>query len=58
MSDIIVIAIIAGIVGAAIRYIRNEKKRGVKCIGCPDGCSCAAKGSCNSQDCGGCGSGI
>ena len=43
MTDIIVIAIVAVIVGLALRYIIKAKKRGVKCIGCPSagsGCSC------------------
>lgn len=56
MSDFIVIAIIAIVVGAAISYIIKEKKRGVKCIGCPDGCSCAAKEAGISGCCGGCSS--
>ena len=52
MGDFIAAAIIALILGLAILYIRKEKKRGVKCIGCPEGCSCSGK--CGS--CGGCGS--
>lgn len=43
MTDIIVIGIVAGILGAAVAYIVKEKKKGVKCIGCPDGCSCSGK---------------
>jgi hypothetical protein len=35
MSDIIVILVILAIVGAAIAKIVSEKKKGVKCIGCP-----------------------
>ena len=57
MSNFIVVAIIAVVVGAAIRYIIKEKKRGVKCIGCPDGCTCAAKEAGNVSCCGGCCSG-
>ena len=56
MSDIIVVAIIVCIVGAAVRYIIKEKKRGVKCIGCPDGCTCAAKEAGIVNCCGGCSS--
>lgn len=41
MADFIVIAIVALLVGAAAYYIRKEKKRGVKCIGCPAECSCS-----------------
>lgn len=41
MQDIIVIAVVALLVGAAVYYIRKEKKRGVKCIGCPVEGSCS-----------------
>ncbi|MBQ9759905.1 MAG: FeoB-associated Cys-rich membrane protein [Clostridia bacterium] len=43
MTDIIVIAVILLIVGAASAYIIKAKKSGKKCIGCPDSCSCSAK---------------
>lgn len=43
MENLIVLAVVAVIVGFAARYIHMEKKRGVKCIGCPEGCSCASK---------------
>ncbi len=46
MTDLILGLIIAAILIAAIAYIRKEKKRGVRCVGCPDGGSCG--GSCNS----------
>ncbi len=39
--DFIVGAIVLLIVGAAIVYIRKEKKRGVKCIGCPASGTCS-----------------
>ncbi len=48
MENLIILAIIAVIVGFAARHIYKAKKKGVKCIGCPDGCSC----SCGK--CGGC----
>ncbi len=55
MTDLILVLVIAVIVGAAIAYIRKEKKRGVRCVGCPDAGACG--GHCNgcSGD-GGCGS--
>lgn len=34
-ANIISVAILAVIVFFAVRYIVKEKKRGVKCIGCP-----------------------
>ena len=49
MTDIIIVLVIVAIVGAAIAYIRKEKKRGVRCVGCPDGGTCG--GNCS----GGCG---
>ncbi len=45
MRDIIVILIILAIVGAAIIKLLREKKKGVKCIGCPY--SGTGKGNCS-----------
>ena len=52
MENFIVIAILAIIIGCAIVYIVKEKKKGVKCIGCPnaDMCSMAQKQKCNGID--------
>ena len=47
MVDIIASLVIAGIVIAAILYIRNQKKKGVKCIGCSSG-SCSGNCHCSS----------
>lgn len=52
MSNLIVIALIAAIVGASALYIYKANKRGVKCVGCPDSGSCASK-SCGGN-CAGC----
>lgn len=52
MANVIVAAILIVIVAAAIRYIIKEKKRGVKCIGCPAAGECAKKNSgcsCHSE---------
>lgn len=52
-TDIIIVVILALILGAALLYIRKEKKRGVKCIGCPDAEVCAKRQSgeaCGSTD--------
>lgn len=40
MDNILVILVVALIVGLAVLYIHKQKKHGVKCIGCPNGCSC------------------
>lgn len=43
MTDIILGLIVLIIIGAALLYIRKEKKRGVVCIGCPQAGMCAKK---------------
>lgn len=54
MADLIIIAIIAVIVGAAVRYIVKAKKSGAKCIGCPvEGCSSKNSNTGCSCGCGG-----
>lgn len=47
MSNLIILAVVAVIVGAAIAYIVKEKKKGTVCIGCPSAGTC-------SGGCGGC----
>ncbi|MBE6917102.1 MAG: FeoB-associated Cys-rich membrane protein [Ruminococcaceae bacterium] len=48
--DYLVIAVVAVIVGLGIWFIYRSKKKGVKCIGCPDGATCSGKcSSCSSQ---------
>ena len=44
MQNLLVIAIVALILGSAVLYIRKEKKKGIKCIGCPD--SATYSGNC------------
>ncbi len=51
MQDILIIVILLAIVGAAAWYVIRAKKRGKKCIGCPDGC-CSKTGE--STCCCGC----
>ena len=41
MADILVVLVILLLVAAAVIYIVKEKKKGVKCIGCPSSASCA-----------------
>ena len=50
MANFIVILVVAIIVGCAAGYIYKSKKRGVKCIGCPDSGKCS--GNCGSCSCG------
>lgn len=50
MLDFIVLGILILIVGAAILYIRKEKKKGVRCIGCPAAGNCPHSGNCNGKN--------
>ena len=40
IDDIIAALVLAVILGGAVAYIVRAKKKGVKCIGCPDGAKC------------------
>lgn len=52
MTNIIVIAVLALVLGLAIRYIIKAKKRGTTCIGCPaGGCGCGCSGNAGSCGC-------
>lgn len=54
MTDLIAVAVIVIVVGAAVGYIIKSKKRGVKCIGCPSGGNCPSggkgSGKCNCNE--------
>lgn len=52
MANFIVAVILMIIIGSSIIYITKEKKRGVKCIGCPAAGTCSAKCG-GSSGCGG-----
>lgn len=52
MENIIIIAVIALIVAFAVGYIYKEKKKGIKCIGCPYAAECASKNSSYECSCG------
>ena len=47
MDNLIIIALVVLIVGLACLYIYKAKKKGRKCIGCPDGKNCSG----NCCDC-------
>lgn len=47
MENIIVGGIIILLVGGAIAYIIKEKKKGVRCIGCPSAGKCS--GHCGNR---------
>ena len=55
MTDLIVIAILAVVLGAAIRYMVKAKKSGARCIGCPAGgcssCSCGCGDTAEASRC-------
>ena len=50
LIDWIVIGVILLIVGGAVAYIVRAKKKGQKCIGCPDSKTCG--GNCGACACG------
>ncbi len=54
-SNIIVLAVVAGIVALAVRYIYLKKKSGVRCVGCPDSKTCSGHCAECSGNCGSCG---
>ena len=46
MIDIIILVILVVGIGISVVYIAKEKKRGVRCIGCP------SAGTCHKKACG------
>lgn len=52
MENYIVIAVLVLILGGAALYVYKAKKRGVKCIGCPNGEACSGQCSGCSGSCG------
>lgn len=48
LESIIVIAILILVIGSATAYIIRQKKKGVKCIGCPYAKECKS-GSCKGS---------
>ena len=50
IADIMIAVVLLIIIGAAVVYIVKERKRGVKCIGCPHAGTCAHKMK-SSGDC-------
>lgn len=43
MADIVIVVLLLIIIGGIVLYLWREKKRGVKCIGCPYAKQCAGK---------------
>ena len=48
--DVIIIAVIVLVIGAAVAYIIKQKRSGKRCIGCPDAATCSG----NCSTCQGC----
>lgn len=56
MADLVVGLIVLVLAGAAVAYIIQSRKKGIKCIGCPEGLNCPHSGkSSGCGSCGGCG---
>ena len=43
VENLILIALLGLILGGAAGYVYKSKKKGVKCIGCPDGAKCGGQ---------------
>lgn len=54
IGDYIILGILAIIVVAIISYLIKQKKKGVKCIGCPSGCKACGDSKKESSCCCGC----
>lgn len=52
MADVIAGLCVALLVGGALFYIIKERKKGVKCIGCPYAKNCSGGCGGNSSGCG------
>lgn len=50
MENLIVVGILLVLVGAAVLYIRKERKKGRGCIGCPCAGHCSGKGCKNVKE--------
>lgn len=51
MTNLVIVAVLLLIIGGAVFYIAKEKKRGVKCVGCPAGATCAHKNGASGCNC-------
>ena len=49
MDNVIILVLLGLILGSAAGYIYKAKRKGVKCIGCPDGGKCS--GCCSGCSC-------
>ena len=51
--DLIVLLVLVVVVGLVSWYLYRAKKKGIKCIGCPDGVKCAGRcDGCSGNCCG------
>ncbi len=51
MENFILIAVLVLILALALGYVIKQKKKGVKCIGCPDSKTCSGNCSACSHSC-------
>lgn len=49
MTDLIIVLVLLALVGGAVRYLYRAKKRGQRCVGCPDGGSCGGNCCCGGE---------
>lgn len=53
MDNLIVVAVVVLIAGAAVAYLIRERKKGNHCVGCPYAKTCAGRKN-GASVCGGC----
>ncbi|MGI5999113.1 MAG: FeoB-associated Cys-rich membrane protein [Lutispora sp.] len=50
MENIIIALVLISIVSASVAKVIIEKKKGVKCIGCPSGGACKSNCNCSTSE--------
>ena len=50
MTDLVIILVLVLIVGTAAGYVYRAKKKGSKCIGCPNSGSCGGSCGCGKVE--------
>ena len=54
MDNFIVISVLFLVIGGAVLYVLKQRKKGVKCIGCPAGCKACENAKSTVSCCCGC----
>jgi hypothetical protein len=53
LVDFVILAVVAVVITLVALYLHRAKRKGIKCIGCPDGAKCADRcAGCSGNCCG------